>query len=250
MKKLQLSFLNIDYYLYELSISLFARYNSIRASLSSYSKNTYVKNTYVKNTLYLLYNITLGLILCCPLLFIGFIFTTLNIDIFNIFDNHFIFMEGNSGDPSGNPSGNPFGNSGGSSGPSGGGGPSGENNNLALSTSNNSNNTNENRQHTYRDYSYTEDMTEQDIRIRECMTRKINNYRVANAHTTEIYLNDSFTPAEHEYIADKVFEARAGKIARNELYNSDLYSRHVVGFYPDRRYTGKVTRYFLATVFL
>ena len=43
------------------------------------------------------------------------------------------------------------------------------------------------------------------------MTRKINNYRVANAHTTEIYLDDSFTPAEHEYIADKIF-SRAGKM--------------------------------------
>lgn len=246
MKKLQLSLFNIDFYLYELSLSFLCRYNSINVSLSSYNKNTYINNT-----LYLLYNITLGLILCCPFLFIGLILATLNIDILNIFDNNSVFMEGNSGDSSGNPSGNPFGNSGGSSGPSGGGGPSGENNNLApSSTSNNSNNTGENRQHTYRDYSYTEDITEQDMLIKECMTRKINNYRVANAHTTEIYLDDSFTPAEHEYIADKIFEARAGKIARNELYNADLYARHVVGFYPDRRYYGKVTRYFLAAVFL
>jgi len=240
MKKLYLITTYIDCYIYLLPIRLLDMHNLIKIYLSFYSKKRYVNNT-----LNFLCNITLGLILCCPFLF-SLIFATLSIDTLNIVDNYFILMEGNSGDYSGGQPGNSFGGPGGSSGGplDGPSGPSGENNNLAsLSSSNNSENRNENQQ-----VNFTEEL--QDQRLKECMAGKLDRYRIANAHLRNIYLDDSFTSAEHEYIAEKIFQDRAVKALMYGPNRANYYAKYVVGPYPERRYLGRVTPGFISSVFL
>src|SRR5258706_11499414 len=104
INKFHLATLHADCYIYLLPIRLLYVYNLIKTYLSFDSKNKYVNNT-----LGVLYYIMLGLTICCPFLFISFIFA-ININVLNIFDDCFIFIDGN-------PSGNSFGGSSGFGGP-------------------------------------------------------------------------------------------------------------------------------------
>ncbi|SRR5258706_2281417 len=239
IKKVRLVTLYADCYIYLLPIRLLYVYNSIKTYLYLDSKNRYV------NMLSFLYNIILGLIICCPFLFIGLIFATLSIDVINIMDDHFVFMDGNPNNYSNNQPGNPFGGSGGPGSSGGFGPPSGENNNLVPLSSDNSENRNENQQVSY----YTEEL--QDQILKERMAGRLDRYRIANAHLRDIYLDDSFTSAEHEYIADKIFQDRAAKslIYGPNSQRTNFYANFVEGSYPDRRYVGKVTRGFINSVF-
>src|SRR5271156_5335926 len=126
MKKLKLMIVYADCYIYLLPGRLLDLYNSIKTYLSFHSNS---KKGYVFIILNFLHRIILVLILCCPFLFIGFIFAILNIDVINIVGNYFIFMEGNPQNPFSGQSGNSFGGSGGSGGSGGPGGSSGGNNN-------------------------------------------------------------------------------------------------------------------------
>jgi hypothetical protein len=198
----------------------------------------------VNYTLNFLYHITLGLILCCPFFLISLIFATLGIDFLNIIDNYFIFMEGNSGNYSSGQAGNTFGGSGGSF---GSGGPLGENNNSVPLSSDNYENKNENENQQVN--SSTEEL--QDQWLKECMASKLSRYRLANAHLRDVYLDDSFTSAEHEYIADKIFQDKEANalISGPTSHRTNCYARYVQGHFPERRYVGKVTRNFITNVF-
>ena len=82
-----------------------------------------------------------------------------------------------------------------------------------------------------------------DEKLKRWMADRLTRYRVSQAGAENgVYLGENFTPAEHEYISEKVLQ-----------YNKDLAifpKSRVAGTYPDRRYTGKITLYFIKRFFI
>jgi len=78
------------------------------------------------------------------------------------------------------------------------------------------------------------------------MKDKLDRFRLEQANTQENnrYLDSRFTDAEHEFISEQVIN-----------YNSEsnrgviIFQNKVTGEYPNRRYTGHITRGFIQKFF-
>jgi len=245
MKKLQLITSCIEWYIFYvtllLPVKLLDLYNSINLYPFRFSKNEYLNIT-----LNIIIYIILALIIYCCLLFlinINFLASSIiSINTPDFMDNYFILMEGNPTDYSSGQPG-PGSSQGGSSSP--GRMPTGNNNPVPLAPSNQENqNQNENQQFNF----YTDE--QEDKLLKECMGRKLNNYRIANSHSASVFLDTSFTSAEHEYIVDKIFQEKAVWLSKSgSVSGANAYTSQVIGYYPERRYIGKVTLTFIERVF-
>jgi len=79
------------------------------------------------------------------------------------------------------------------------------------------------------------------------MKEKLRRHRlsVAHSHPYSSRLNHNFTPQEHEYICDRV----TYYCQTNDIPNKSYWLGQINGPYPDRIYTGSISRVFINTFF-